>query len=133
MSCATARRPKAAKTTQLEATRLAILDGEPRTLKQIAAIVRRKTRRPATEAGVSARLRDLRKPPYSLNVTKLALARKGVFLYGIPAPVESVTGIDCTNAARPIVYGTAESNAEPAPNTPVAGSRSALAFANSLK
>jgi len=94
--------------TQLEATKQVTSDGQPRTLKRIAAEVGQLLSTSPSEASISARLRDLRKD--GLEVVKEADGEGG-FLYSVRR-----------SAA-----------AEPAVNTPVAGSRSAIAFANSLK
>lgn len=114
------------KVTQLEGTRQVTLDGKPRTLKQLAADVEARTGRTATEASISARLRDLRKPPYNLTVDRVSDGAGG-FLYTVRSSVPTPN--------RPILYGHSHTPTGPQPNAPrpVAGSRSANAYADTLR
>lgn len=66
--------------TQLRAVRFLMLDGKPRTLREISASTG------APEASVSARLRDLRSRGYSVERERIG---KGLFSYRVVPKVET--------------------------------------------
>lgn len=69
--------------TQLEAVRTIMQDAQPRTLAELAAEVEHLTGKRATEASVSARLRDLRKEKFGgLKVLRSNLGN-GLFSYQV--------------------------------------------------
>lgn len=70
-------------TTQLDAVKQVMADGQWRTLKQIADIVHLLTGKKATEASVSARLRDLRKVKFGSYTVERKSAGDGLFLYRV--------------------------------------------------
>ena len=119
---------------QLEAVREIMGDGVYRTLSELAKLVTTKINRNATEASVSARLRDLRKEKFGGYTVNRKSVGDGLSSYQV-ARTDGTPVI--TTPARPITYGqpgatNAAANSEAA-NTPVAGSRSAMAYANTLK
>ena len=73
--------------TQLAAVQEIMFDGNWRTLEQLAAEVKARTGRGASEAGASARLRDLRKPKFGGCVVerRRVAGREGLFAYRIVA------------------------------------------------
>lgn len=147
MATMTARKPKAKPTQLMAVSEIMLTATAPMTLKEIAKKTARKTGKPASEAAVSARLRDLRKPTgANLNVVRTAGPTKGVFLYEVlvkrsdvvASPAGPVNAI-ASPARRPITFGRPASNVsddkvgvDKIGFAPVAGSRSALSFAESL-
>lgn len=73
--------------TQLEAVREVMLDGKPRTLAELAQVVHLVTGKRATEASVSARLRDLRKEKFGGYLVERTRTDGGLFRYRVMAPV----------------------------------------------
>lgn len=135
--------------TQLEAVReimLATTEAtEPMSLAAIAQATALKTGKPASEAAVSARIRDLRKPQFGGFKVLRERTNNGQYLYWLVKPrandevgtPEGTVTAD-TLPRNPIVFGidkgkrvevsTLDENGQP-----VAGSRAALAFAETLK
>lgn len=66
--------------TQLERVRALMADGRPRTLRQIAGAVG------GSEASVSARLRDLRKPRHGAWLVTRARLSGGLWAYAVTRP-----------------------------------------------
>jgi hypothetical protein len=69
--------------TQLDAVRSIMLDGHYRSLEHLAAEVTQRTGRRATEASVSARLRDLRKDKFGGYQVNRKSDGEGLFLYQV--------------------------------------------------
>jgi len=154
-------KPKAAKKlpTLIEAVQDIMLTATGAlTLKQIAKKAKSKTKKEdVSEASVSARLRDLRKVSggTAFDIVRSTTAQKGVFGYtlvvkrandevrtpdGVVKANTLPTGKSATGPKNPIVYGKTGGNVsaadqakQDAPAAPVAGSRSAASFVDTLK
>lgn len=70
-------------TTQLDAVKQVMADGAWRNLERIAEVVFLLTGKKATEASVSARLRDLRKDKFGGYTVERKSAGNGLFLYRV--------------------------------------------------
>lgn len=70
-------------TTQLDAVKQVMADGKFRTLATIAEVVLLLTGRKATEASVSARLRDLRKEKFGCYTVERKSNGNGLFEYRV--------------------------------------------------
>ena len=115
--------------TQLDTVRQIMSDGRYRTLEQIARIVKELSGKKATEASVSARLRDLRKDKFGgYNVERRNIGN-GLFEYAVFAA-------DGKGPAKPIsfnVKGTKSgvTNSQTPPK-PLAGGRAASSYVDEL-
>lgn len=136
--------------TQLEAVKeilLAATDAtEPMSLAAITQATRLKTGKPASEAAVSARIRDLRKPQFGGFKVLRERTTDGTYLYYLVKPrandevgtPEGTVKAD-TLPRNPINYGLPKGtnfddlSSQDKANVVVAGSRSALAFADTLR
>jgi hypothetical protein len=67
-------------TTMFQAVRDLLLDGEWRTLREIAEEIG------GSEASVSARLRDLRKPRFGGYIVRRSYRSNGVWIYRVEPP-----------------------------------------------
>ena len=109
--------------TQIDAVKEIMSDGKFRTLYEIAILVETATGNKTNAPGISARLRDLRKPQYGGYHVERKHAGDKTFLYRLHRP-------DGTLIRNPIPgYGTPESIKPPAP---VAGATSAMRYCESL-
>jgi hypothetical protein len=139
--------------SQLEAVTQVMKNAtKPLTLTEIAKAAGELLGKACSEASVSARVRDLRKAPH--GGMKVLRHRAGDGTYSYQAVVERPSNEVATPAdkvgfgpvpsvlagcARPISFGLPRGNVEEAtaaaekPGTPVAGSRAAAAFIESLK
>lgn len=131
--------PKRRPSQLMAVSEIMLTATEPLTLAEIASKASRLTGRSVSEASVSARLRDLRKP--SVAGLTIVLTREGsVCLYEAVVPrANDEVGTPQVQAntlpRNPIVYGKPRSNVAPQVEgtQSVAGSRSALAFAETLR
>lgn len=115
--------------TQLQTVKQIMGDGRFRTLEEIARLVKGLSGKKATEASVSARLRDLRKEKFgSFKVERRALGN-GLFEYAVFAA-------DGKGPAKPIsfnVKGTKPEAASTEPaSKPLAGGRAASSYIDEL-
>lgn len=117
--------------SQLDAVRTIMSDGIGRTLAELAELVTQSIGKKATEASVSARLRDLRKPKFGGFKVDRESIGDGLFKYTVTR----------TQPARPIPQfniarsqsGRMRVEADEIPATPVAGSTAAQRYLNSLQ
>ncbi len=126
--------------TQLQTVKQIMSDGRFRTLEEIALIAKQLSGNKATVPSISARLRDLRKAKYGGFKVERSIRSPGLFEYRVLV-AEAQPDTTPAKAAAPPTFNTQGTQSgrlkgDGGPNEaakPVAGSRSASSYIESLK